>query len=283
VNAAAKRQCERRRTACGGKGPCLALSPARRAKASPGDPRTSPLLAGRRPPPSYRRLAVLAPNTHCGKSYISALVVRGLREAGERVWVHKPVSCGDWRDGTAGDGRDLLVLAGDGQDPATICPRQFPEACSPHLAAELAGERFSLADLVRDLPEPPAGTWLVCEGAGGVLTPLSRDRGTNADWVAALDLPVLLVTTPDLGTISVTSCSVEALQRRAIPILGLVVSHVRPGDGSVAVARAAEELTAATGLPVLGEVPHGGCDAAAGALAAAVSAAMTRACATAPR
>ncbi len=283
MSPAVKRPCDRRRTACGGRGTCVGQSAARRARERPDAPRPGLLLAGRIPPPSYRRFAVLAPNTGCGKSFVSALLVRGLREAGERVWIHKPVSCGDWDGARAGDGRALAVLAGDGQDPSTVCPRQYPEPCSPHLAADLAGDRFSLADLVRDIPEPPAGTWLVAEGAGGVLSPLSRDRGTNADWVAAAGLPVLLVTTPDLGTISVTSCAVEALQRRAIPILGLVLCHVRPDDGSVAVQRADYELSASTGLLVLGEIPHGPCADSAGSLAAAVSAAMTRACATAPR
>ncbi|MFM2091774.1 MAG: hypothetical protein RLZZ127_2263, partial [Planctomycetota bacterium] len=111
----AKRACERRRTGCGGRGACVGMSATRRARERPGAPRPGLLLAGRIPPPSYRRLAVLAPNTGCGKSFVTGLIVRGLREAGERTWVHKPVSCGDWDGTRAGDGRALADLAGDGQ------------------------------------------------------------------------------------------------------------------------------------------------------------------------
>ena len=169
------------------------------------------------------KVLVLGTSTEVGKTWVTAGLVRGLRAAGRRVWVHKPVACGDWDGSSCADGRALRALCGDGQDPASICPREFPEACSPHLAAAVAGVRVTLADLLAAVPAAPAD--LVLETAGGLLAPITHDRRTNADLAAALGWPALLVTLPHLGTLNHTQLTVNEARRRGMPLLGLVINH----------------------------------------------------------
>ena len=194
-------------------------------------------------------------------------MTRSLRAAGRRVWLHKPVACGDWDGASSADGRFLRALCGDGQDPASVCPREFPAACSPHRAARLAGQSVRFSELVQCAQalidqSHAAGAVLVLEGAGGVLSPLVDPPApcSNADLVAALGIPALLVTRPHLGTLSATACAVEACRSRGVTLRGLVINHALSAPDSLTVRHAAEDLYALTGVPILAEIRHGQMD-----------------------
>jgi dethiobiotin synthetase len=200
-------------------------------------------------------LAVLGTDTGVGKTRVTCLATQGLRALGRRVWIHKPIACGGWDGRSSEDGRDLRAICGDGQDPATVCPREFPEPCSPHLAAQAAGASVALADLLAAVPRAPDA--LLVETAGGLLAPLTAERQTNADLVAALGCPAVVVTRPHLGTLNHTCLTVQVARQHGIPLVGLVVNHHQPVPRSLAVRTAATELAVLTGLPVLAEIPHG--------------------------
>lgn len=207
------------------------------------------------------RLAVIGTDTGVGKTAVTLLLAQGLRALGERVWLHKPVACGGWDGCSSEDGRALRAACGDGQDPATVCPREFPEPCSPHLAAAAAGATVSLEQLLVGVEacttanREPRIANLLLETAGGLLAPLSAARETNADLCAALGWPVLLVTRPHLGTLNHTQLTVNECRRRGLRLVGLVLNHHQPVAPSLAVASVAAELTALTGLPVLASLP----------------------------
>jgi dethiobiotin synthetase len=100
--------------------------------------------------------------------------------------------------------------------------RILPEAwrlrtpASPHLAAQLDDV------LIRpgSLSPPETSGPLVIEGAGGLLVPLTR-RETFASVFERWQFPVILCARTSLGTINHTLLSLEAMQRRRIPVLGI--------------------------------------------------------------
>lgn len=220
------------------------------------------------------RLAVIGTDTGVGKTYVTLLLARGLRALGRRVWLHKPVACGGWDGRSSEDGRALRAACGDGQDPATVCPREFPEPCSPHLAARAAGVQMHLTDLLAGVPALAERPDVLLETAGGLLSPLTSDRATNADLLAALGWPALLITRPHLGTLNHTQLTVNEARRRGLRLLGLVLNRPAVLPPSLAVDTAGSELAALTGLPVLADLPPGASDEAAIALAGAVNGSM---------
>jgi len=203
-------------------------------------------------------LAIIGTDTGVGKTRVAALLVRGLRSLGRRVWIHKPVACGGWADEQAEDARLLAPLCGDGQDPATVCPRQFVADAAPHLAAQAQGEELdyrAMCDAIAALRSPERD--LVVEGVGGALVPISNDYRTIADLVAEAGLPVLVVARPRLGTLNHTALTIEALHARRIPVYGVVVNWTQGhGDDDLAATTAAREIRTFTGRPVLAEIPH---------------------------
>jgi dethiobiotin synthetase len=71
------------------------------------------------------------------------------------------------------------------------------------------------------------GTLLI-EGIGGVMVPLDDSR-TGLDWMAALNIPLVLVAGSYLGSLSHTLTCFDALDRRALAVKALVV-NATPGS-----------------------------------------------------
>ncbi|MFC5412255.1 dethiobiotin synthase [Larkinella bovis] len=147
--------------------------------------------------------------TEIGKTVASALVVEALQAD---YW--KPVQSGALEDSDTETVRRLISNSVTRFHPETY---RLREPLSPHAAAALDGVEISLTAF--QLPQ--TANHLVVELAGGLMVPLN-DRALNIDLVQQLGLPVLLVSKHYLGSINHTLLSVEALQRRGIPILGLL-------------------------------------------------------------
>ncbi len=72
-----------------------------------------------------------------------------------------------------------------------------------------------------DFSLPQTNNQIVVETAGGVMSPLSNSF-LNIDLMQQLNLPAIVVSNNYLGSINHTLLTVEALQKRNIPIKGLV-------------------------------------------------------------
>ena len=159
-----------------------------------------------------RRLVVCGTDTDVGKTLVSAVLVQGLQAS---YW--KPVQCGELASG--GDSGQVQALT------AAKTGRILPEAyklkqpASPHQAA--AAEGISLNESQLNLPVVQGS--LVVELAGGLLVPLRHDL-LQIEMLQRWGLPVVLVTRTGLGTLNHSLLSLEALERRRIHLLGLVVN-----------------------------------------------------------
>jgi dethiobiotin synthetase len=102
------------------------------------------------------------------------------------------------------------------------CPYVFRFPGSPHLAAAIEGRQVDcgrLADATRELAR--RYDVVLVEGAGGLCVPLA-DGTTSLDFVMSQDWPVVLVTSPRLGSINHSLLSLEALQARRIRVAAMI-------------------------------------------------------------
>jgi dethiobiotin synthetase len=115
---------------------------------------------------------------------------------------------------------------------------------SPHLAAERDGVEIDPAAL-----SPPSVSGpLVIEGAGGLMVPLTRHE-LFVDVFSRWRIPLVLCARTALGTLNHTLLSLEALRRRAVPLLGVALI----GDAHPDNERTLEEMG---GAPILGRLPR---------------------------
>jgi dethiobiotin synthetase len=173
---------------------------------------------------------VTATGTDVGKTFVTAGLIRRLREAGAEADALKPVVSG--YDSSVAETSDPAVLlnalgrplAADEVD--RIAPWRFRAPLSPDLAAAREGRSIDFEALVDFSLAAIAGTrgTLFIEGVGGIMVPLDAKR-TVLDWMAALNIPLLLVVGGYLGTISHTLTALDVLAQRRLSVAAIVVSE----------------------------------------------------------
>jgi dethiobiotin synthetase len=178
-------------------------------------------------------LFITGTDTDVGKTAFSALLLAELRRRKINAAPMKPA-----QTGCSGDVPDLdysLAMAQmnvSAENYKNMSPYHFEPACSPHLAAEMAGTEIEIAEMViaaRTLASEYE--FVIAEGAGGIMVPLNH-REMMLDLMQALKLPVMIVARPGLGTINHTLLSISALRSDGIDIAGIVFvasENIRPG------------------------------------------------------
>jgi dethiobiotin synthetase len=175
-----------------------------------------------------RGLFVTGTDTGVGKTVVSAALLASLAAAGESVRAYKPVVTGleDPAEiaarGQWPPDHELLGTAA-GMSPRDVAPLRYGPAVSPHLAAELAGERIDPERLLAAARAGTAGETLIAEGVGGLLTPLTEDY-TVCDLAAAIGLPVLIAARPGLGTINHTLLTLRVARAAGLQVCGVVLN-----------------------------------------------------------
>ena len=107
--------------------------------------------------------------------------------------------------------------------PEEVAPLRYGPAVSPHLAAELAGERIDRELLLAAAESAGEGGTLIVEGVGGLLTPLSENFSVR-DLAVALGLALLIAARPGLGTINHTLLTLQAARAVGLDVRAVVLT-----------------------------------------------------------
>ena len=203
-----------------------------------------------------RGVFVTGTGTEVGKTVVAAAIARTAAARGERVAVFKPAVTGlDEPSSPAPDHELLRAAAGSEQSDDEIAPHRYGPATSPHLAAELAGERIVPAALVGAAEDAARDAEaFVCEGVGGLLVPLTLGYLVR-DFARDLGLPIVVAAPPGLGTINHTLLTIEAARAVGLDVAAAVLTPwpEEPGDVERSNREAIERLgaVAVLTLPLL--------------------------------
>jgi dethiobiotin synthetase len=173
---------------------------------------------------------ITATGTDIGKTFVAAGLIRHWRSTGRTVEALKPVVTGfDPATIAASDPGVLLAALDRPVTPAEIeriAPWRFTAPLSPDMAARRENRALDFDALVEFSRGAIAGAkdTVLIEGIGGVMVPLDG-RHTVLDWMAALNIPVVLVAGSYLGSLSHTLTSLDALRRRHLVSKALVVDE----------------------------------------------------------
>ena len=174
-------------------------------------------------------------DTDVGKTLISSFLVRGLN-----CYYWKPIQSG------IEDETDSEYVKRVSQiSPKKILKEAyiFKTPVSPHWAAEI--DEVKIIKSTLNLPK--ISKTLLIETAGGLMVPLTRDF-LQIDQIKIWKLPVILVCRSAIGTLNHTLLSIEALRKRNITILGLIINGKKHLDNP-------QTLKLFSGLPIIAEFP----------------------------
>ena len=170
-----------------------------------------------------RGVFVTGTGTEVGKTVVAAAIARTAAADGRRVAVFKPAVSG-LEEGGEPDHELLRRAAGSDQSDDEIAPYRYGPPVSPHLGAELAGERIDRERLLAVATTAAEDAdLLVVEGVGGFHVPLSLDYLVS-DFARDLALPVVIAATPGLGTINHSLLTLEAVRAGGLDPVAVVLT-----------------------------------------------------------
>ncbi len=173
--------------------------------------------------------------TDAGKTILSAVLCEALKAD---YW--KPVQAGDLEETDAMHVRNLVANSVTQIFPEAVL---LPYPLSPHASAARAGMTIEPDRII----VPSTSNFLVIEGAGGLMVPLSKGF-LMIDLIEKLKAEVVLISRHYLGSINHTLLSAEALKSRGISVKGLWFN----GDENP---ESESFILEHTGLPLLGRLP----------------------------
>lgn len=181
--------------------------------------------------PDYSGVFFTGTDSGVGKTQVAAALANLWHRNGVRVRPRKPVESGVELAVAEPQPRDALTLnhAAGRPDPLyRVCPYPLAAAISPERAAALEGREIDLDQVAYAcVAGLEAGDLVLVEGAGGFYSPLVKD-GLNADLAERLALPVVLVVEDRLGCINHTLLTLEAIERRGLEPVAVVLNRCRP-------------------------------------------------------
>lgn len=197
-------------------------------------------------------------DTGVGKTIASAVLARILSNKGLSVGVMKPVTSGCVEVGSTliSEDAELLQWAVHAReaDP-DITPYLLREPLAPSVAAELDKVRIDFS-VIKAAYERLATKhdFVIVEGAGGLMVPLAGGLLT-ADLITHLNLPVIVIARPNLGTVNHTLLTTFTARQMGITVRGIIVNNY-PAFPDKAEKYAPHMLGSLAGAPLLGVFPH---------------------------
>ena len=217
-----------------------------------------------------KKLFLTATSTELGKTYVSGLMLKVMREAGRDIGYFKAALSGADENGET-DLSYAVRLAnsaeGKGLKPVeAVCPYIYKTAVSPHLAGKLENNPVDMGVVLREY-RTLAGKcdYVLIEGAGGAVCPIIDKGGDGKDITMLTDVinAVFAPAKPNavviagcyLGTINVTLMTVEYLRSKGFGIKGIILNRYKGGvmeDNNI------EMIKRLTGLAVIDVIKEGG-------------------------
>lgn len=181
---------------------------------------------------SCKSIFITATGTDVGKTYISGLLVKKMRELNLNCGYYKPALSGAIKqaDGTLlpGDCDYVIKTSGLNVSPLNCVTYCFEEAVSPHLAAQRLGITIEKKVIKFEFEKRcEQYDFLVVEGAGGITCPFNMvgEQLLLPDVIKELKTDVLLVADGGLGTINSVLLTVEYAKAQKLNIRGIILNN----------------------------------------------------------
>lgn len=197
---------------------------------------------------------ITATDTEVGKTVVAGALAGVFRELGYNLGVYKPLQSGHIASNPEGDAARLKLVSGVPTKEDEICPYSIEEPLAPRLAMKRAGREVKLIDIMAHykklLKEFDS---LIVEGAGGLAVPYTEDA-LVIDFAKALQLPLIIVARPTLGTVNHTVLTIAYAKAHGLTVSGVILSGCKECEME-RVQENKEMIEELSGVPVLGLLP----------------------------
>ena len=184
-----------------------------------------------------KKIFITGTGTDVGKTYVTALIVKKLKQAGRNPAYYKAAMSGNEKDEQGrlipGDAVAVKKISNIEQDTDSMCPYVYENAVSPHLASRIEGNPVVMEKVINSYEElKPEYEYITVEGSGGILCPICFDEAKIQleDVIQEMKLPCLIIADAGLGTINSVVLTYEYMKQKGIECKGIIFNHCHPGD-----------------------------------------------------
>jgi len=193
-------------------------------------------------------------DTDVGKTFITAGLAALMQSLGYKTGVYKPFQSGAEEKNGFLIAPDLVYVKKIDAFVETSCTYLMKPATAPSLAAEIENIHIDMNNIARDYKIINEKCELVItEGAGGLCAPIAPNM-LNADIAKLLNLPVVIVARPNLGTINHVLLTINYAQQHGIDVRGVIINRYPKGTDDIAVRTAPRLIEEYSDVKVLGIV-----------------------------
>jgi dethiobiotin synthetase len=168
-----------------------------------------------------KRIFITGTDTDVGKTFVSTWI--------STHWPHfrywKPIQCGVGERGET----DSSFIHNISKAYVYEEGYKFLDPISPHLASKKSGIKIERNSLIL-----PYESDLIIEGAGGVMVPINESE-YMVDLMEQFKASVFVVARTSLGTINHTLLTIEALRKRNLKLMGVIMNGYRNEENRLAI------------------------------------------------
>lgn len=195
---------------------------------------------------------VTGTDTDVGKTFVSAALAALMQSLGYKTGVYKPFQSGAEEKNGFLMAPDLAYVKKIDAFVDTACTYLMKPATAPSLAAEIDKIHIDMNTIARDYKTLNNKCELVItEGAGGLCVPVAP-RLLTSDIVKFLNLPIIIVARPDLGTINHTLLTINYAKEQNINVRGVIINKYPKGTNDIAIRTAPRLIEEYSDVKVLG-------------------------------
>lgn len=200
---------------------------------------------------------IVGTGTDVGKTYVTALLIKTLRQEGYDAGYYKPAISGA-SSVAASDAGYVNQVAAIGEAETLLLSYRYDHAVSPHLAARWEGNPLEKDVILKAWHDVTTQyPYVVVEGSGGIICPLRDDERHSyflEDVLQWFQIPALIVGPAGLGSINAVVLTAHYMQTKGLPVRGIMLNHYTDSPMERDNIKMIEKLT---GLPVLATISAG--------------------------
>ena len=197
-------------------------------------------------------------DTGVGKTLVAGGLAALYKNKGLNVGVMKPVATGCKRvnNTLVSDDAVFLKLSAEVEDEyELINPVSLEQPLAPTVAAQLSNTKID-TDKINTAYDTlcERHEYMIVEGIGGLLVPIDEYYFV-VDMAEEMELPLIVVCRPTLGTINHTLLTVSYARQHGLEVKGIIVNESTENCDAVVKNTNTEEIKRLTDLPIIGTIP----------------------------
>ncbi len=202
------------------------------------------------------QIFVTGTDTDIGKTLVTAGLAAVMQSLGYKAGVYKPFQSGAEEKNGFLVSPDLAYVKKLDFYVETLCTYLLKPPTAPYIAAEIDGIKMSLSNVSREFQTlKQSCETVIVEGAGGLMVPVTKDS-LMGDVAKMLEIPILIVARPDLGTINHTLLTINYAKSLGLDIAGVIINRYPDGTNDAAIKTAPRLIEEYSDVNILGVIPE---------------------------